>query len=202
MQDGFHKSASVNEFLYAMKYDFSPREKVMRALVMCMQFGGPSKSNIVKALSGTLTASLAALTNCSQATIRDVLGFLNETHWGTWNRGKDTFRVHRDIATKEQSVDFECPELPITAEEYIVIGARVASLFEVSRERRRSKQKDDEMKAVLKKLGEMEARLAGKDQEMETKLNELLDMMRKILQGDQSAVRKAEQHLRLVKGSD
>ena len=191
MQTSFHKTNSMNAFLYAMRYG-TVRDKVMTALPASM-----NRKNIVKVRQRgkTLTECLSALTECGEASIRVVLGDLDATHWGIWDKCKGTFKVNKDIATCDtKQPAYEGPPLGISEADRIRLESRISGLFEIET-RTRYRSEDKEMtRAMMKKIDA----LTEENKEVKATLQEMLELMRKLVAGDEEAKQAAERHLRLV----
>jgi hypothetical protein len=184
----------MNVFLYAMRYG-TTREKIMTALPLTM-----NRKNIVKvrARGKTLTECLSALTECSEKSIRDTLGDLDATGWGTWDRCKGTFKVNKDVATCDtKAPDYEGQPLAISEMDRIRLASRISGLFQIeTRTRNRDKDEEKEMtRAMMKKIDD----LSEENKEMKLTLQEMLELMRKLVAGDEDAKKTAERHLRRVK---
>jgi hypothetical protein len=201
MQTSFHKTNSMNAFLYAMRYG-TVRDKVMTALPASM-----NRKNIVKVRQRgkTLTECLSSLTECSEPSIRIVLGDLDATHWGIWDRCKGTFKVNKDIATCDtKQPAYEGPPLGISEADRIRLESRISGLFEIET-RTRYRNEDKEMtKAMMKKISELERQneeISKQNQAMMMKHDETLSLLREILSG-QATREKIVSHLRLVESDE
>jgi hypothetical protein len=188
----------MNAFLYAMRYG-TIREKVMTALPATMNRGNIVK---VRERGKTLTACLSALTECSEDSIRDILGDLDATGWGIWNRRKGTFKVQREIATCDtKEPEYEGPQLGVSETDRIRLGSRISSLFEIETRMRRVKNEDKEMtRAMMKKISELEKQ----NQTMMEKHEQTISLLKEILAGQTAAEtrEKVERHLKLVENDD